>query len=85
MPGFPRKGLFAPVREQSLIEDFMSHALGPGRGNRQTVEVRHVHLHQGSQGVVGIVNNGRGFERGVENDTEASRTAGRFWHRPPLF
>jgi hypothetical protein len=26
------------------------------RGNRQTVEVRHVHLHPGSQGVIGIVN-----------------------------
>ena len=26
------------------------------RGNRQTVEVRHVHIHPGAQGVVGIVN-----------------------------
>lgn len=26
------------------------------RGNRQTVEVRHVHIHAGGQGVVGIVN-----------------------------
>jgi len=26
------------------------------RGNRQTVEVRHVHIHSGAQGVVGIVN-----------------------------
>ena len=26
------------------------------RGNTQTVEVRHVHIHSGAQGVVGIVN-----------------------------
>jgi hypothetical protein len=26
------------------------------RGNRQTVEVRHVHIYPGAQGVVGIVN-----------------------------
>jgi hypothetical protein len=26
------------------------------RGNSQTVEVRHVHIHSGAQGVVGIVN-----------------------------
>ena len=26
------------------------------RGNKQTVEVRHVHIHSGAQGVVGIVN-----------------------------
>jgi hypothetical protein len=32
------------------------------RGNRQTVEVRHVHLYPGSQGVIGIVNQGQ--ERG---------------------
>jgi hypothetical protein len=29
------------------------------RGNSQTVEVKHVHLHPGSQGVVGIVNQPR--------------------------
>jgi hypothetical protein len=28
------------------------------RGNSQTVEVRHVHIHSGGQGVVGIVNSG---------------------------
>jgi len=35
------------------------------RGNRQTVEVHHVHLYPGSQGVVGIVNppHGEGEER----------------------
>jgi hypothetical protein len=26
------------------------------RGNKQMVEVRHVHIHAGGQGVVGIVN-----------------------------
>jgi hypothetical protein len=41
-----------------LIQAFDRHR----RGNQQTVEVRHVHLHPGSQGVVGIVNNGRGSE-----------------------
>jgi hypothetical protein len=41
-----------------LIQAFDRHR----RGNRQTVEVRHVHLYQGSQGVVGIVNTGRGPE-----------------------
>jgi hypothetical protein len=41
-----------------LIQAFDRHR----RGNRQTVEVRHVHLHRGSQGVVGIVHNGWGTE-----------------------
>jgi hypothetical protein len=26
------------------------------RGNKQTVEVRHVHIHSGAQGMVGIIN-----------------------------
>ena len=26
------------------------------RGNKQTVQVRHVHIHSGGQGVVGIIN-----------------------------
>jgi hypothetical protein len=26
------------------------------RGGKQTVEVRHVHIHSGAQGVVGIIN-----------------------------
>jgi hypothetical protein len=30
------------------------------RGNQQTVEVRHVHIHPGAQGVVGIVNASQG-------------------------
>lgn len=35
-----------------MIQTFDRHR----RGNRQTVEVRHVHIHAGAQGVVGIVN-----------------------------
>ena len=38
--------------QADLIRAFDRHR----RGNRQTVEVRHVHLHPGSQGVIGIVN-----------------------------
>jgi hypothetical protein len=35
----------------------MIHALDRHRrGNKQMVEVRHVHIHSGAQGVVGIVN-----------------------------
>jgi len=34
------------------------------RGNKQTVEVRHVHIHSGAQGVVGIVNAGEKREGG---------------------
>ena len=33
------------------------------RGHKQTVEVRHLHIHSGAQGVVGIVNAGE-RERG---------------------
>jgi hypothetical protein len=29
------------------------------RGNKQTVEVRHVHIHSGAQGMVGIINSGK--------------------------
>ena len=28
------------------------------RGNKQTVEVRHMHIHSGAQGMIGIVNAG---------------------------
>ncbi|MFO1097821.1 MAG: hypothetical protein U1E81_05940 [Xanthobacteraceae bacterium] len=38
--------------QNDLIRAFDRHR----RGNRQTVEVRHVHLHSGAQGVIGIVN-----------------------------
>jgi hypothetical protein len=37
------------------------------RGNKQTVEVRHVHIHSGGQGVVGIVNSGQASDQ-VERD-----------------
>jgi len=40
------------------------------RGHKQTVEVRHVHIHSGAQGVVGIINSGRRAARGrkAKND-----------------
>ena len=38
--------------QQELIKTFERYR----RGNKQTVEVRHVHIHSGGQGVVGIVN-----------------------------
>jgi hypothetical protein len=38
--------------QSELIQTFDRHR----RGNRQTVEVRHVHIYRGGQGVVGIVN-----------------------------
>jgi hypothetical protein len=38
-----------------LIQALDKHRRGR-RGNKQTVEVRHVHIHPGGQGVVGIIN-----------------------------
>jgi hypothetical protein len=38
--------------ETGLIRDLDRHQ----RGNKQTIEVQHVHIHSGGQGVVGIVN-----------------------------
>jgi hypothetical protein len=35
------------------------------RGNKQTVEVRHVHIHPGGQGVVGIINPPEDRDAGV--------------------
>jgi hypothetical protein len=47
------------------------------RGNKQTVEVRHVHIHSGGQGVVGIIN-ARGLETGVvRNNTRPHATSSR--------
>ena len=41
------------LRQQiDLIQAFDRHQ----RGSKQTVEVRHVHIYAGGQGVVGIVN-----------------------------
>ena len=44
--------------QSELIQTFDRHR----RGNRQTVEVRHVHIYPGGQGVVGIVNQKTGEE-----------------------
>jgi hypothetical protein len=38
------------------------------RGHNQTVEVRHVHIHPGGQGVVGIVNSGKEGGGGGERE-----------------
>jgi hypothetical protein len=40
--------------QNEMIQTFDRHR----RGNKQTVEVRHVHIHSGAQGMVGIVNAG---------------------------
>jgi hypothetical protein len=49
--------------ELDLIQALDRHR----RGHKQTVEVRHVHLHAGAQGVVGIVNPPGEREAGGEN------------------
>src|SRR6266436_5973001 len=36
------------------------------RGHKQTVEVRHVHIHSGAQGVVGIINSGKDSSGGQD-------------------
>jgi hypothetical protein len=38
------------------------------RGHKQTVEVRHVHIHSGAQGVVGIINSGKDGKVGAEGE-----------------
>jgi hypothetical protein len=38
------------------------------RGHKQTVEVRHVHIHSGAQGVVGIINTGKEGSAGPEGE-----------------
>lgn len=45
------------------------------RGSKQTVEVRHVHIHPGAQGVVGIVNadRGEGADRLADEDNFETR------------
>jgi hypothetical protein len=42
----------APISAITVSHD----RCGYRRGNKQTVEVRHVHIHSGAKGVVGIVN-----------------------------
>ena len=38
------------------------------RGNKQLFEVRHVHIHSGAQGVVGIVNSGKPCDEGEKGE-----------------
>ena len=45
-----------PVRQASVERRLANLAKAPRCGHKQTVEVQHVHLHSGAQGVVGIVN-----------------------------
>jgi hypothetical protein len=47
-------------RPNEMIQTFDRYR----RGNKQTVEVRHVHIHPGGQGVVGIINSTRRSRRG---------------------
>jgi hypothetical protein len=42
-------------RQLELIQALDKHR----RGHKQTVEVRHLHIHSGAQGVVGIINSGK--------------------------
>jgi hypothetical protein len=46
--------------QNELIETLNRHR----RGNSQTVNVRHVHIHQGDRGVVGVVNTHKGDAEG---------------------
>jgi hypothetical protein len=50
--------------QADLLRAFDRHR----RGNRQTVEVRHVHLYPGSQGVIGIINRGQGGGEGEQQE-----------------
>ena len=47
------------------------------RGHKQTVEVRHIHIHSGAQGVVGIVNTPKEDHesRHGQNDNDPMRQA----------
>jgi hypothetical protein len=67
-----------------LIQALDKHRRGR-RGNKQTVEVRHVHIHPGGQGVVGIINSlkdggslesQQNAERGAGTHAEPERGAG---------
>ena len=58
--------------QNEMIQTFDRHR----RGNRQTVEVRHVHIHSGGQGVVGFINPPDSREgRGAPRAPEAAETA----------
>ena len=59
--------------QNDLIQTFDRYR----RGNKQTVEVRHVHIHSGAQGVVGIINPPEDREgRSPPQAGEAAETAG---------
>jgi hypothetical protein len=53
-----------------LIQGLDKHRRGR-RGNKQTFEVRHVHIHAGGQGVVGIVNSLKDGNSGGETGSTA--------------
>jgi hypothetical protein len=53
-----------------LIQALDKHRRGR-RGNKQTVEVRHVHIHPGCQGVVGIINSRKDGSSGGETMSTA--------------
>jgi hypothetical protein len=38
------------------------------KGNSQSIEVKHVHIHAGGQGVIGIVNHDEGKARGGDQN-----------------
>jgi hypothetical protein len=46
----------APKGNKNALNDLIQTFDRYQRGNKQTVEVRHVHIHSGGQGVVGIIN-----------------------------
>jgi len=50
--------------QNELIETINRHR----RGNSQSIVVKHVHIHPGAQGVVGIVNHDEGRERGGDQN-----------------
>src|ERR1035437_3569863 len=50
--------------QNELIETINRHR----RGNSQSIVVKHVHIHPGAQGVVGIVNSDEGRERGGDQN-----------------
>jgi hypothetical protein len=50
--------------QNELIETLNRHR----RGNSQSIVVKHVHIHPGAQGVVGIVNHDEGQKRGGDQN-----------------
>jgi hypothetical protein len=71
--------------QNELIQTFERYR----RGNKQTVEVRHVHIHSGGQGVVGIINSAEDRAGGVHEDRMSRKTKSAFVgevspRRPPV-